>query len=120
VRFDFGGDAVESGSMRVGISQFAFPRNALMLFVCTFNAIFELAPIEGELFGHFVNPAWHIATDCGPEDHATVRSQKSSMECDALVSRCWREKRLHHVLMFVGNRLAPIEAATNMRPMSVE
>src|SRR5262249_16020100 len=22
------------------------------------------------LFGHFVNPAWHIATDCGPEDYA--------------------------------------------------
>src|SRR5262245_29425134 len=41
-----------------------------MLFICTFNAIFELAPIVGELFGHFVNPAWHIATDCGPEDHA--------------------------------------------------
>jgi len=42
-----------------------FPRNALMLFICTFNAIFELAPIVGELFGQFVNPAWHIATDCG-------------------------------------------------------
>src|SRR5262245_18638701 len=41
-----------------------------MLFICTFNAIFELAPIVGELFGHFVNPAWHIAADCGPEDHA--------------------------------------------------
>src|SRR5262245_19338539 len=39
-------------------------------FICTFDAIFELAPIVGELFGHFVNPAWHIATDCGPEDHA--------------------------------------------------
>ena len=55
---------------RLRLNQFAFPRNALMLFICTFNAIFELAPIVGELFGHFVNPAWHIATDCGPEDHA--------------------------------------------------
>src|SRR6516165_7137415 len=55
---------------RLRLSQFAFPRNALMLFICTFNAIFELAPIVGELLGHFVNPAWHIATDCGPEDHA--------------------------------------------------
>jgi hypothetical protein len=50
---------------RLRLSQFAFPRNALMLFICTFNAIFELAPIVGELFGHFVHPAWHVATDCG-------------------------------------------------------
>jgi hypothetical protein len=41
-----------------------------MLFVCTFDAIFELAPIVRELFGHFVDPAWHIATDRGPDDHA--------------------------------------------------
>jgi hypothetical protein len=54
---------------RLRLSQFAFPRNALMLFICTFNAIFELAPIVGELFGHFVHPAWHVATDCGPDDH---------------------------------------------------
>jgi hypothetical protein len=55
---------------RLRLNQFAFSRNALMLFICAFNAISELAPIVGELFGHFVNPAWHIATDCGPEDHA--------------------------------------------------
>jgi hypothetical protein len=30
-----------------------------MLFIGTFNAIFELAPIVGELFGHFVNPLAH-------------------------------------------------------------
>src|SRR2546423_128086 len=48
------------------LRQFAFPRNALMLFVCTFDAIFELAPIVRELFGDFVDPAWHMATDCGP------------------------------------------------------
>jgi len=41
-----------------------------MLFICTFDAIFELAPIVGELFGHFVNPAWHITTDCGAEDYS--------------------------------------------------
>jgi hypothetical protein len=52
------------------LRQFAFPRNALMLFVCTFDAVFELAPIVRELFGHFVDPAWHIATDCRPEGHA--------------------------------------------------
>jgi hypothetical protein len=50
--------------------QFAFPRNAFMRFVCTFDAIFELAPIVRELFGHFVDPAWHIATDCGHDGHA--------------------------------------------------
>ena len=41
-----------------------------MRFICTLDAIFELASIVGELFGHFVNPAWHIATDSGHEDHA--------------------------------------------------
>jgi hypothetical protein len=46
------------------LPQFAFPRNALMLFVCTFDVIFELTPIVRELFGHFVCPAWHIPTDC--------------------------------------------------------
>src|SRR5262249_56476675 len=62
---------VESGCVtRLRLSQLAFPRNALMLFVCTFDAIFELAPIVRELFGHLVDPAWHIATDCGPEGHA--------------------------------------------------
>ena len=54
---------------RLRLSQFAFPRNALMLFICTFNAIFELAPIVGELFGHFVNASRHIAIDCSSEDH---------------------------------------------------
>jgi hypothetical protein len=35
----------------------------------TFDAIFELAPIMRELFGHFVDPAWHIATDYRREGH---------------------------------------------------
>jgi hypothetical protein len=30
------------------LRQFAFPYNALMLFACTFDAIFELAPIVRE------------------------------------------------------------------------
>ena len=34
-----------------------FPRNALMLFVCTFDVIFEVTPIVGELLGHLVDPA---------------------------------------------------------------
>jgi hypothetical protein len=48
----------------------AFSRNALMFFVCTFDVILELPTIVWELFGHFVDPAWHIATDCRPEGHA--------------------------------------------------
>jgi hypothetical protein len=77
--------------------QFAFPRNALMLFVCTFDAIFELAPIVRELFGHFVDAAWHIATDCGPEGHAHRRGiyvRASGTPCsqmldaDLLLTRC--------------------------------
>jgi Ca2+-binding RTX toxin-like protein len=48
---------------RLRLGQFAFPRNALMLFVCTFDVIFELAPIVRELFGYLVDPAWRIATD---------------------------------------------------------
>jgi hypothetical protein len=27
-------------------------------------------PLWRELFGHFVDPAWHITTDCRPEGHA--------------------------------------------------
>jgi hypothetical protein len=49
--------------------QFALLRNTLMLFVCTFDAIFKLAPIVWKLFGHFIGPAWHIATNGGPEHH---------------------------------------------------
>src|SRR4029453_2325929 len=41
-----------------------------MVFVCTLDVILELAPIVGKLFGHLVNPAWHVATDCGREGHA--------------------------------------------------
>jgi hypothetical protein len=40
------------------LRQFAFPRNALMLFVCTFDAIFELATVLRELLGYFVDAAW--------------------------------------------------------------
>src|SRR6266581_8949880 len=57
-------------AVRSCLRQFAFPHNTLMLFVCTLDAIFELAPIVRELFGHFVDPARHIATDRGPDDHA--------------------------------------------------
>jgi hypothetical protein len=47
--------------------QFAFTHNTLVLFARTFDAIFELPPIVRQLFGHFVGPARHIATDCGPD-----------------------------------------------------
>ena len=55
---------------RLWLNQFAFPRNALIWFVCTFDAVLELESIVGELFGHFIDPTWHIATDCRPEHHA--------------------------------------------------
>ena len=47
----------------LSLGQFAFRCNAFILFTRTFDAIFELAPIMRELFGHFVDPAWHIATN---------------------------------------------------------
>src|SRR6516164_8459835 len=55
---------------RLWLNQFAFPRNPLVRFVCTFDAVLELEPIVWELFGHFIDPARHIATDCRPEHHA--------------------------------------------------
>src|SRR5262249_20436829 len=44
---------------RLRLDQFAFPRNALIRFVCTFDAVLELAPIVWELFGHFIDPTRH-------------------------------------------------------------
>jgi hypothetical protein len=41
--------------------------------VCIIRLV-KLAPIVKELFGHFVDPAWHVATDCGPEGHAIETS----------------------------------------------
>jgi adenylate cyclase len=53
----------DAASVDLCPGQFAFPRNALMLFVCTFDVIFELPPIVRELFGQLVDPPSHIATD---------------------------------------------------------
>src|SRR5262245_27537049 len=55
---------------RLRLDHFAFARNALIRLVCTFDAVFELAPIVWELFGHSIGPTRHIATDCRPEHHA--------------------------------------------------
>src|SRR5262249_19659445 len=57
------------------LRQFAFPHNALMLFVCTLDAIFELAPIVRELLGHYIGPARHIATDCRPDVHGLTNPE---------------------------------------------
>jgi hypothetical protein len=51
------------------LRQFAFPHDTLMLFVCTLDAIFKLAPIVRQLLGHYIGPARHIATDCRPDVH---------------------------------------------------
>jgi hypothetical protein len=57
------------GPLMLCLRQFAFPHDALMLFACTLDAIFELAPIVRELLGHGVGSARHIATDCTPDVH---------------------------------------------------
>src|SRR4030081_1618489 len=49
--------------------QFAFSRDALMLFGRTLDAIFELTAIVREELGHLVAPARHIAADCGPDGY---------------------------------------------------
>ena len=49
------------GPLMLCLRQFAFPHDALMLFACTLDAIFELAPIVRELLGHGVGSARHIA-----------------------------------------------------------
>src|SRR6185437_13968768 len=46
------------------LRQFAFPHNALMLFVCALDAVFELPSVVRQLFGHFMGSPRHIATDC--------------------------------------------------------
>src|SRR6266446_10433836 len=57
------------GPLMLCLRQCAFPHDPLMLFACALDAIFELAPIVGELLGHGVGPARQIATDCRPDVH---------------------------------------------------
>src|SRR6516164_3088475 len=66
---------------RLRLNQFAFPRNALIRFVCTFDAVLELEPIVWEVFGHFIDPTRCIATDCRPE---TSRSRRYGTYVKAL------------------------------------
>src|SRR6266540_1639502 len=40
-----------------------------MLFICALDAVFELPPIVRQLFGHFVGPARHVATECTHDVH---------------------------------------------------
>jgi hypothetical protein len=54
------------------LGQFAFKSDALVLFGRTLDSILELAAIERELLGHLVDPARHIAIDCGPEHHGVI------------------------------------------------
>jgi hypothetical protein len=51
------------------LAQLAFPGNPIMLFICTFDAVFILAAVVRELFNHFIDAAWHIATDGRLEHH---------------------------------------------------
>jgi hypothetical protein len=57
------------------------PLQRVMLFTRTFDAIFELAPIMRELFGHFVDPAWHIATDYRREGHPFTDMEFTGASC---------------------------------------
>jgi hypothetical protein len=49
------------------LRQFAFPHNALMLFVCALDAVFELPSVVRQLFGHFIGSPRHIASDCAQD-----------------------------------------------------
>ena len=40
-----------------------------MLFVCTFDVIFEVEAVVGELPDHLIHPPCHIPTDGGDEGH---------------------------------------------------
>jgi hypothetical protein len=55
---------------RLRLGQLAFPRNPLMLFICTFDAVFIFVAVVRELFSHFIDAARHIATDCRLEHYA--------------------------------------------------
>src|SRR5262249_36536183 len=55
---------------RLRLNQSAVPSNALIRFVCSFDAVLELEPIVWEVFGHFIDPTRYIATDCRPEHYA--------------------------------------------------
>jgi hypothetical protein len=59
---------VEERRLRLG--QRAFPRNPLMLFICTFDVVFIFAAVVRELFNHFIDAAGHIAIDCRLEHYA--------------------------------------------------
>ena len=56
-------EAMRAARLRLG--QFAFSRDALMVFVRTLDAIFELAAIVRELLGHFVGPPGTLRLNAG-------------------------------------------------------
>jgi hypothetical protein len=53
----------------LSLRELAFEGDALMFLAGTLDSVLELAAIVGELIGHFVDPARHIAIDCGPKHH---------------------------------------------------
>ena len=70
--------------------QFTFSRDALMLFIRTLDAIFELTAIVRELPGHLVNPAGHIATDCGPDPQKNGLAVPDKIRCQRTSRRIFR------------------------------
>src|SRR6266436_7864153 len=48
--------------------QLTFPRYTLMWFIHALDAIFELmAVVRKLLISHFIDAAWHVATERGPD-----------------------------------------------------
>jgi hypothetical protein len=47
--------------------QLTFPRYTLMWFIHALDAIFELMAVVRKLLSHFIDAAWHVATERGPD-----------------------------------------------------
>src|SRR6516162_4615051 len=67
------------GPARTGLclSEFAFPRDALVNFIHALDAIFELAAVLRELLGHCVHAARYVATERGLDGHNLTDSELS-------------------------------------------
>src|SRR6516165_1866652 len=65
------------GPARTGLclSEFAFPRDALVHFIHALDAIFELAAVLRELLGHCVHAARYVATERGLDGHNLTDSE---------------------------------------------
>jgi hypothetical protein len=58
-----------------------------MIFSCTFDEIFEVAPIVRESFDHLIDAAWHIATDWGTR----VTLSPTWNLCEGIAAPCFAD-----------------------------